>query len=237
MTGVLEECAQSELGARWRRRRSWRRGFLEGHCCPLAAPEGLDHRRGGASPSLCVGRRSHSSELCCSRCTSRWLSSHNSSSSVETVGREWVDKNKSILYSTKQSLHFLMLQQESRFANRKYVFSQLHYFNMQLIFPKNITVSLRCNTVCRSGDMKIKQQLYYATRLHSRYVPQRHQLLHFFNFIHQKQCITVQNTVFLKQFLTLYMLKPKLSGIYKPVCVCHPQFVCSSLHGDSMLWI
>lgn len=91
VTGVLEECPQSEWGARWRRRRSWRRrkGFLEGHCCPLAAPVGLDHRHGGASPSLCVGRRSHSSELCCSRCTSRWLSSHNSSSFHWSLPAGW----------------------------------------------------------------------------------------------------------------------------------------------------
>lgn len=91
--GVPEECSQSGSRDHWRmlmrrRRRKRRRGFLEEHYCPLAAPVGLDHRHGGASPSLCVGRRSRSSELCCSRCTSHWPSSRSSSSSGKTVMRK-----------------------------------------------------------------------------------------------------------------------------------------------------
>lgn len=96
-TRVLEECSLSGWEVRWRMLRMWRRrGCPEGHCCLLAVPAGLARRRGGASPSLCAGRRSHSSEPCCSRCMSHWLSARSSSSSVETVGREWVDKNKSL---------------------------------------------------------------------------------------------------------------------------------------------
>lgn len=72
-TGVLEERSPCGWGA-------LRRGCPEGHCCPLAAPAGPDHRRGGAFPSLCVGRRNRNSEPCCSRCTSHWPSSRSSSS-------------------------------------------------------------------------------------------------------------------------------------------------------------
>lgn len=96
-TGVLEECSPSGWGVHWKMlKRQRRRGCLEVHCCPLAAPAGLDHRHGGASPSLCVGRRSHSSVPCCSHCMSHWLFSRSSSSSGETVGRELGDKNKSL---------------------------------------------------------------------------------------------------------------------------------------------
>lgn len=44
-------------------------------------PAGSGHTRGGASPSPCAGRRSHSNALHCSRCMSHWPCAHSSSSS------------------------------------------------------------------------------------------------------------------------------------------------------------
>lgn len=88
--GVPEESSLSGLGVQWRTQRRWRKGCPRERCCPLAAPAAPDHRRGGASPSLCVGRRSRSSEPCCSRCTSRWLFCHSSSSSGETEMKDGI---------------------------------------------------------------------------------------------------------------------------------------------------
>lgn len=88
--GVLEGCSLSGSVARWRTRRRWRKVFPGERCCPPAVPAGPDHRRGGVSPSLCVGRRSRSSVLCCSRCMSRWLSCRSSSSSGEAEMRDWI---------------------------------------------------------------------------------------------------------------------------------------------------
>lgn len=86
---VPEGCSLSEWVAHWRTRRRWKKGCPRERCCPLADLAGPDHRRGGVSPSLCVGRRSRSSELCCSRCTSRWLSCHSSSNSHSSLLAGW----------------------------------------------------------------------------------------------------------------------------------------------------
>lgn len=88
--GVPEGCSLSGWVVRWRTRRRWKKECPRERCCPLADLAGPDHRRGGVSPSLYVDRRSRSSELCCIRCTSRWLSCHSSSSSGETEIRVWI---------------------------------------------------------------------------------------------------------------------------------------------------
>lgn len=60
----------------------WRRAVLApGRPPRLRGPAGSGRTCGGASPSPCAGRRSRSSVLRCSRCTSRWPCAHSSSSS------------------------------------------------------------------------------------------------------------------------------------------------------------
>lgn len=65
-------------GPGWWRRRAV---LAPGQPPRLRGPAGSGRTRGGASPSPCAGRRSRSTVLHCSRCTSRWPCAHSSSSS------------------------------------------------------------------------------------------------------------------------------------------------------------
>lgn len=55
---------------------------VAGFGCGDSGCAGSGHRGGGAAPSPYVGRRSRSIERYCSRCRSRWLCGHSSSSSA-----------------------------------------------------------------------------------------------------------------------------------------------------------
>lgn len=62
-----------------------------------AEPEGLGCRWGGASPSLCAGKRSHSSERRCNRCTSRLLYGHSSSNTEKKKKQRRISSERHLM--------------------------------------------------------------------------------------------------------------------------------------------